>query len=106
MDYIDGTDVAHLLERKYPAGMPTDLAMRITTAVASALDHAHQKGLLHRDVKPANIVVTDLDADEPNVYLADFGIARQPSARPNVRPSGTSCRLRPVPRYLDQLRTS
>jgi len=44
MDYIDGTDVAHLLEHRYPAGMPIDLAMRITTAVASAArvgHHAH-----------------------------------------------------------------
>ncbi|GAB3227054.1 serine/threonine-protein kinase [Mycolicibacterium hippocampi] len=76
MDYIDGTDAGHLLEQKYPAGMPTDLVMRITTAVASALDYAHKKGLLHRDVKPANIIVADLDTDEPTVFLADFGIAR------------------------------
>lgn len=76
MDYIDGTDVGHLLEQKYPAGMPTDLVMRITTAVASALDYAHKKGLLHRDVKPANIIVAELDTDEPTVFLADFGIAR------------------------------
>src|SRR3954470_12607540 len=52
MDYIDGTDTAHLLERKYPAGMPFELAFTIITATASALDYAHRKGLLHRDVKP------------------------------------------------------
>lgn len=76
MDYIDGTDTAHLLERKYPAGMPVDLALSIVTAVASALDYAHKKGLLHRDVKPANIIVSDLESEEPSVFLADFGIAR------------------------------
>src|SRR6185295_6564521 len=76
MDYIDGTDAAHLLEQKYPAGMPTDLVVRIATAAASALDYAHKKGLLHRDVKPANIIIADLDGDEPTAFLADFGIAR------------------------------
>ncbi|KUI16924.1 hypothetical protein AU193_22330 [Mycobacterium sp. GA-1285] len=76
MDYIDGTDVAHLLEQKYPAGMPVDLVLPIITAVASALDYAHKKGLLHRDVKPANIIVAELYTDGPSVFLADFGIAR------------------------------
>jgi serine/threonine-protein kinase len=76
MDYIDGTDAAQLMERHFPAGMPAELAISIITAVASALDYAHKKGLLHRDVKPANIIVADLDSDDRRVFLADFGIAR------------------------------
>ena len=58
--------------------MPTDKVMRIVTAVASALDYAHKQGLLHRDVKPANIMLTHLDDDddEQRILLADFGIAR------------------------------
>jgi serine/threonine-protein kinase len=76
MDYIDGTDAAELMQQRYPAGMPIELATVIITAVASALDYAHKKGLLHRDVKPANIIVADVDTDDPKVFLADFGIAR------------------------------
>lgn len=76
MDYIDGTDLGHLLEKRYPAGMPVELVMLIANAVASALDYAHKKGLLHRDVKPANIMVADLDTDDPTISLTDFGIAR------------------------------
>lgn len=76
MDYIDGSDLAHLLAQRYPAGMPIDFVVSIVTAVASALDYAHKKGLLHRDVKPANIIVADLDSDDPQIFLADFGIAR------------------------------
>jgi serine/threonine protein kinase, bacterial len=76
MDYIDGTDAVQLIERRYPAGMPVDLAIAVITAVASALDYAHKKGLLHRDVKPANIIVADLDSDDRSIFLADFGIAR------------------------------
>ena len=76
MDYIDGSDAAQLMQQRYPAGMPAELAIPIITAVASALDYAHKKGLLHRDVKPANIIVADFDSDDRRVFLADFGIAR------------------------------
>lgn len=78
MDFVDGVDAAHLLAERYPNGMPADLVVRIVTAVASALDHAHKKGLLHRDVKPANIMLTHLDDEdgEQRILLADFGIAR------------------------------
>jgi serine/threonine protein kinase len=76
MDYIDGSDAAQLIEQRYPAGMPTDVALPIIRAVASALDYAHKRGLLHRDVKPANIIVADVDTDDLKVFLADFGIAR------------------------------
>jgi serine/threonine protein kinase, bacterial len=76
MDYIDGTDLGHLLTQRYPAGMPIDLVTVVVSAVASALDYAHKKGLLHRDVKPPNIMVADLDTDDPSIHLADFGIAR------------------------------
>jgi serine/threonine protein kinase len=78
MDFVDGLDAARLLATRYPAGMPADHVLRIVTAVASALDYAHKQGLLHRDVKPANIMLTQLDDDddEHRILLADFGIAR------------------------------
>ena len=72
----EGTDLSHLLELRYPAGMPVGHVIPIITAVASALDYAHKKGLLHRDVKPANTIVADHDTDDPSVFVADFGIAR------------------------------
>lgn len=76
MDYVEGTDAAHLLRTQYPSGMPKSVVLQIVSAVADALDYAHARGLLHRDVKPANILLT-----EPNprrrILLADFGIARE-----------------------------
>lgn len=75
MDFVDGTDVARLLEQ-YPHGMPAEDVVEIVTAVASALDYAHAQGLLHRDVKPANILVADLDHGERRILLGDFGVAR------------------------------
>jgi serine/threonine-protein kinase len=78
MDFVDGLDAARLLNSRYPDGMPADQVLRIVTAVATTLDYAHKQGLLHRDVKPANIMLTHLDGDEDEqrVLLADFGIAR------------------------------
>jgi hypothetical protein len=77
MEYVAGTDVARLLREQFPGGMPVEDAMAIITAVASALDYAHHRGLLHRDVKPANILVSDSDGQARRVFLADFGIARR-----------------------------
>jgi serine/threonine-protein kinase len=77
MDYVAGTDVAHLLDERYQGGMPADEVVSIVNAVASALDYAHHRGLLHRDVKPANILLTDPDGQGRRTFLADFGIARK-----------------------------
>jgi serine/threonine protein kinase, bacterial len=76
MDYVDGTDAGRLLVERYPDGMPSDDVVRIVTAVAEALDYAHQRGLLHRDVKPANILIANPDTNDERIMLADFGIAR------------------------------
>jgi hypothetical protein len=76
MDYVEGTDAAKLLRSQYPSGMPKDDVVEIISAVADALDYAHARGLLHRDVKPANILLTDPNPRR-RVLLADFGIARE-----------------------------
>ena len=91
MDYIDGEDAAQLLRRRYPAGMPAELVAAIVTAVASALDYAHSKGLLHRDVKPANIMLSR--ADNPaqrQILLTDFGIARALDDVSDLTPTNTT----------------
>ncbi len=77
MAHVEGTDAGRLLTERYPEGMPADLVVRIVTAVGEALDYAHQRGLLHRDVKPANILIADPGAENERIMLADFGIARR-----------------------------
>jgi serine/threonine-protein kinase len=77
MDFVEGTDVARLQEERYSGGMPPDDVVRIVTAVADALDYAHQHQLLHRDVKPANILLSQPELGKERVLLADFGIARR-----------------------------
>mgnify|MGYP001145325250 CR=1 FL=1 len=76
MDYVDGTDAARLVRERYPRGMPVGEALEIVTAIADALDYAHERNLLHRDVKPANILITDGRVGQRRVMLADFGIAK------------------------------
>jgi serine/threonine-protein kinase len=79
MDYVEGTDAAALIRDRYPGGLPEQFAAEIVSAVAEALDYAHERGLLHRDVKPANILLSDADpaAQRRRILLTDFGIARQ-----------------------------
>ncbi|MDT5391934.1 MAG: hypothetical protein QOE04_5575 [Mycobacterium sp.] len=77
MDYVEGTDASRLLMDKYKKGLPPEEVVRIVTAVADALDYAHQRQLLHRDVKPANILLAELDSGGWRALLADFGIARR-----------------------------
>ena len=72
MRYVDGVDLARLLEG---GPLRPDRALAILRPVADALDAAHAGGLVHRDVKPANVLVEDHAAGE-RVYLTDFGISR------------------------------
>ncbi|GGR08139.1 serine/threonine-protein kinase [Streptomyces griseomycini] len=77
MRYVPGSDLRHLLDREGPLPLPT--ALRIAAQVASALDAAHEHGLVHRDVKPGNILVSrGTDSDHPeHVYLTDFGLTKK-----------------------------
>lgn len=76
-DFVDGTDLAGLLEQRYPNGLPREQVFSIIIAVAGALDYAHKHGVLHRDVRPANIILTDVEGEaQPRAVLTDFGIAR------------------------------
>ncbi len=77
MDYVDGTDAGRLVRERYPRGMPEEDVAEIVTAVADALDFGHDRRLLHRDVKPENILVTAADGHRRRVLLTDFGIARK-----------------------------
>jgi serine/threonine protein kinase, bacterial len=87
MRLVEGVDLATLLERDGP--MPPTTAASVTAQVASALDAAHAAGLVHRDVKPSNVLITGRGKNSPFAYLIDFGIARLASGGTMSTSSGT-----------------
>jgi serine/threonine-protein kinase len=70
MEYLEGESLEKLIDRK-PA-LPLATRVGYVVQACRALDHAHRHGVIHRDVKPANIVVTR----DAVVKMVDFGIAR------------------------------
>jgi len=77
MDYVDGTDAAQLLTDTYRDGMPADMVIEIVSAVADALDYAHEQGLVHGYVNPSNILLTNSESARRRILLTGFGISRR-----------------------------
>ena len=74
MDYVHGEDLRELILRD--GALDPGRAVEILSQIASALDAAHSKGLVHRDIKPGNILLTVRDGEE-RAYLTDFGLAKR-----------------------------
>ncbi|BBG01808.1 MULTISPECIES: serine/threonine-protein kinase [Pseudonocardia] len=85
MRLIDGEDLARLLSRKAP--LPPARAAGIVRQAAHALDAAHTAGMVHRDVKPANLLV--VEGRDDFTYLVDFGIARAVGPDPDTALTAT-----------------
>lgn len=81
MPFVEGESLRHRFARE--GELPLDDVVTITTDIAAALDHAHARGVLHRDVKPENVLLS-----EGRAMLADFGVALE-IADPTSRLTGT-----------------
>ena len=87
MRYIEGTDLRELIVAEGP--LAPERAARLVAQTASALAAAHRRGLVHRDVKPANVLVARGEGEEEHCYLTDFGIARDVGAETALTRTGS-----------------
>ncbi len=93
-DYGESEGIAYIVMRYIPAGtlkeylaqgrLPLDEVARIISQVGGALDYAHRQGVIHRDVKPGNVLM----GEEGNTYLTDFGLARMMESSQQLTGSG------------------
>ncbi len=97
MEYVDGTSVDRVLKKE--GALPVRRALRIAAEAARALQHAHDKGIIHRDVKPGNILLAEvpdaslvrsMDGGEKpeRVLLTDFGLAKEMGSGSSLTLSG------------------
>jgi YVTN family beta-propeller protein len=86
MRYVEGTDLRALIDAQ--GGLDAERATRIVAQVAAALSAAHRRDLIHRDVKPANVLI-DVGGERDHAYLTDFGIARHAAATSGLTRTGS-----------------
>jgi eukaryotic-like serine/threonine-protein kinase len=89
LEYVDGPSLHDLLVKTKKKKLSTDAALAVASGICAALEHAHSRGVVHRDVKPGNVLFTKAGA----VKLVDFGIAQRPrigsvSDAEGITPSG------------------
>uniref|UniRef100_UPI002029B317 serine/threonine-protein kinase n=1 Tax=Sphaerisporangium fuscum TaxID=2835868 RepID=UPI002029B317 len=96
MRYVEGPDLRGLVQSNGP--LPVARAHRLFSQIASALDAAHQHGMVHRDVKPANIMIVEgSERDPEHVYLTDFGLTKSTYSEAGLTSHG---HFMGTPRYV------
>jgi serine/threonine-protein kinase len=88
MRYVSGTDLRQMIKKR--GRLQPENALFLLGQVARALDAAHRKGLVHRDVKPGNMLIErgSDEGDPDHVYLADFGITKHAMSRTGLTSTG------------------
>ena len=88
MRYVSGTDLRQMIKKR--GRLPPETALFLLGQAARALDAAHRKGLVHRDVKPGNLLIErgSDEGDPDHVYLADFGITKHAMSRTGLTSTG------------------
>ncbi len=88
MRYVDGSDLGAFMRQHGP--LPAQVALPLFTQVAAALDTAHAHGLVHRDVKPGNILIPRVldDDGDSHAYLTDFGLTKRSASLSGLTTAG------------------
>jgi serine/threonine protein kinase len=82
MELVDGVPLWHLTKH---SSLPLDRALEVAEQIARAMDHAHRRGVIHRDLKPGNVIV----GRDGRIKIADFGLARDLEAKNVLTSEGT-----------------
>ncbi|MCD6496877.1 MAG: protein kinase [Deltaproteobacteria bacterium] len=100
MDYVDGIPLSSLIRREGP--FSAERAVALTRQILLALSHAHNLGVVHRDLKPDNIMVLDAGSVTEHIRILDFGIAKivEESDSPNSEPLTKAGMVFGTPEYL------
>lgn len=85
MQWIDGHDLKRLLQRSGP--LSPDRAVSVALQLAGAIDAMHVTGLIHRDIKPGNVLVRQIGAND-HAYLTDFGVAKPAESKDHLTQTG------------------
>jgi serine/threonine-protein kinase len=85
MDYIDGVDLAHVIAFQGP--LHPRVIAAVVAQLGAALDAAAELGLVHRDVKPANVLIESRDGD-PYAYLTDLGVSKHVTSQSGLTAAG------------------
>jgi hypothetical protein len=86
MRFVEGPDLKALIKDRDP--LPAGQVLRLATQIASALDAAHARGMIHRDVKPANVLDEAGAEGEDHAYLADFGLTKHVESHSGITGTG------------------
>jgi tRNA A-37 threonylcarbamoyl transferase component Bud32 len=98
MEYLDGTDLQTLVEVTGP--MPVGRAVAVMAQVASALAEAHAAGLIHRDIKPGNILLVERGGMADMAKVVDFGLVKDVEGDPTKEAAAEGGRIVGTPLYL------
>src|SRR5205807_2481397 len=79
MELLAGRDLGNILAAEFP--LPIERIVRVMGQVLSALDEAHAQGIIHRDLRPENIMIVDRRGERDFVKVCDFGIAKIQDAK-------------------------
>jgi serine/threonine protein kinase len=85
LEYVDGRDLDEVLRSQPEARLPLDFTLQVIRSSAEALEQAHEAGILHRDIKPGNVMVLP----GGQVKVGDFGLAREVDSDPTTTLKGT-----------------
>jgi serine/threonine protein kinase len=99
MDFLEGEDLSHFLKRE--GCIPTERAIDLFHQICEAFNHAHAKGIVHRDIKPGNIIISKTEGGNDYVKIVDFGIAKiLPSAGETMKQLTQTGELIGSPYYM------